>query len=247
MLQGGGGSSRPPDDSDDVIIEPPHVPLPSFGLTADVAWFGNGVLAHGDRSQLVGVFRDAATAFVTTEQDPPPQVTRPCGEGRRSPSIRPGSCPSSRGVEDERRRHRHGTDPNRHRQRTRAHPGERGRAHCTGRLRPDPRLRGARHSGPWVAHGRSAGSRKSLSRHPDLNRGPTDYESVALPAELCRPMRRGRLSNIAARARQSPTSGSAPLQQPARCCPGASPGTCTRCQPRSRHACVTTAPRRSSR
>src|SRR5512145_1386626 len=24
------------------------------------------------------------------------------------------------------------------------------------------------------------------SRHPDLNWGPTDYESVALPAELCR-------------------------------------------------------------
>ena len=24
------------------------------------------------------------------------------------------------------------------------------------------------------------------SRHPDLNRGPTDYESVALPTELCR-------------------------------------------------------------
>ena len=45
---------------------------------------------------------------------------------------------------------------------------------------------------------------KCLSRHPDLNRGPTDYESVALPAELCRPMRRGRLSNIAARGRQSP-------------------------------------------
>src|SRR5215470_2849398 len=41
------------------------------------------------------------------------------------------------------------------------------------------------------------------SRHPDLNRGPTDYESVALPAELCRPIRRGRVSSIVARARQN--------------------------------------------
>ena len=28
------------------------------------------------------------------------------------------------------------------------------------------------------------------SRHPDLNRGPTDYKSVALPTELCRRVRR---------------------------------------------------------
>ena len=28
---------------------------------------------------------------------------------------------------------------------------------------------------------------RAWSRHPDLNRGPTDYKSVALPAELCRP------------------------------------------------------------
>ena len=35
---------------------------------------------------------------------------------------------------------------------------------------------------PWpVARARG------WSRHPDLNRGPTDYKSVALPAELCRP------------------------------------------------------------
>src|SRR4051812_34356401 len=31
------------------------------------------------------------------------------------------------------------------------------------------------------------------SRHPDLNRGPTVYETVALPTELCRPGRRALL------------------------------------------------------
>src|SRR5438874_4531229 len=40
------------------------------------------------------------------------------------------------------------------------------------------------------------------SRHPDLNRGPTVYETVALPTELCRPDRRGTLLLAALRRRR---------------------------------------------
>src|SRR5678816_986992 len=65
-----------------------------------------------------------------------------------------------------------------------------------------PRATPLASSRPWNLQGSSDTEGKALSRHPDLNRGPTDYESVALPAELCRPMRRGRLSNIVAPARQ---------------------------------------------
>ena len=45
--------------------------------------------------------------------------------------------------------------------------------------------------------------RERWSRHPDSNRGPTDYKSVALPAELCRPSS-GRRSRRSADSNDSP-------------------------------------------
>jgi hypothetical protein len=47
------------------VVEPRSVGL-AFGITDDAARFGNGILARGDRHQLVATLRDAARGDVLT-------------------------------------------------------------------------------------------------------------------------------------------------------------------------------------
>jgi hypothetical protein len=53
------------------VVEPRSVGL-AFGLVDGAAYYGNSVLARGLRAQLVPVLRDAATAYLTTGQEPRP-------------------------------------------------------------------------------------------------------------------------------------------------------------------------------
>jgi hypothetical protein len=64
-------------DDLDHVIEPRHVGL-AFGLTASAAYFGNDVIARGDRPQLVEALRTAVEAFVTIGQGPQGLAHDPC-------------------------------------------------------------------------------------------------------------------------------------------------------------------------
>lgn len=61
----------------------------------------------------------------------------------------------------------------------------------------------------------SVNCRVSWSQHPDLNRGPADYESAALPTELCRPKTTGSIGTGARNAtRKTSTARHAALAAP---------------------------------